>query len=376
MINIEQNYSEFTMKYNELKLITYEIFEQGKKTLNGKNFECIGSSFINKKKLLNAAIDIDKDLLEKELVEIDSTLRRQGKSLLVYIKKRTEKISVNEIIDYREFSFVRVVIRRNQATPIIEETYPKSITLSSVIDFVNNIIKIEITKEITSVMHRLNLINTRLTLLPQAAGFFIHEAIGHLLEEDIYNFFKDQLDHIKFPLNFSLIDNPIGYEKLIGVNRYDDFGQLIKPILLIKDGKIQNTIKLNNGFARSEKFDHKPLPRMRMLILENVQEEELSKKKCSIFISKIHSGQVTPADFTFRLKGEGYIIEDQTVRRKIQNIEIQGDLKKSIESIDYIGNKPIIFSADCTKYGQTIRVGAKTPSISFICRSIEGEIHE
>lgn len=368
MRTIEQEYRIITLKYHKGKIVSDFIYEKGFKTITPEKFSCFVSVHNNQSKCDVDSYELLKDLhsMEKRFIQLDEILSKINKSLLVYIKDRAEHINTQKESDQRYYRFVRVVIRDLYELNTMEEIYPQYLDTDTVITFVEEIVQREVNKVYLDEKNNFEAYDEKVMLSPQAAGFFIHETIGHLLEEDIYQYFEKQLQSIKFPKEFLLSDDPTGYETIVGINKIDDYGQKVAPLILIKNRKIINHIQIDKGFARSESIDHKPLARMRMLTLDSIQGHKMNTDGTSIFIKKIHSGQVIPANFTFMLKGEGIFINSLGEESRLANVLLSGNLKEAMESIFFIGSEQEVLSADCTKSGQTIRVGSRSPSIGFI----------
>jgi predicted Zn-dependent protease len=373
MKKIQQEYQVNILKYHKGKLLYSANHESGFKTISSETFSSfvLSNDMPDSKDVGSFSLLKDFDYLERKFVRFDEELRKVNKNLLVFIKKRTEQIETQGMRDQRSYQFIRVVVRKFKATPLVEESYPENLDVDDLVAFVEKIVQSEMKEKNDFEKRSMELFRENVMLSPQAAGFFVHETIGHLLEEDIYQYFKEKLASINFPENFFLYDDPTGYEYMIGMNEIDDYGQKISFIPLIKNRKIVNHIRISEGFARAENIDYKPLARMRMLILDNAIKGNVEKVRASkIYVSKIHAGQVIPANFTFTLKGEGTVIDFSGKRKQVKKILLSGNLKEAIESIFFIGTDQKAFSADCTKSGQTIRVGSKSPSIGFVCGKV------
>ncbi len=376
MFKIDQEYHEYNMKYSEMKLVFWESNEKGIKIIDGNNMKSFGSN-ISSRRENRTAINLllqERFQLEKELINIDKRLRKGGHTLLIYIKIRTEFIDANTISDNREYNYLRVVVRGDSKNPITYEKHLDNFCYINIIQNINSFLKQEIFYKKFNMSDKINYKNYKLTFAPKAAGVFVHEAIGHMIEEDIFQYVENNLREINFPNSFTLCDDPTGYEKMVGINKIDDFGTPVKAVKLIVNGKIENIISLDNGFARSGKYDELPIPRMRMLCIESPLEvvEDIN----DLIITSIDYGQVTPGNLRFELNGRGYFRSKTEGFHYLDAIRIKGNIKDSIESLKIIGRDKEVFVADCVKKGQLVRVGMKSPSMSIICESVEGDLYE
>ncbi|EPC8411206.1 metallopeptidase TldD-related protein [Bacillus thuringiensis] len=379
MNEIRQVISEYTMKYNKGHALFDHSIELGKKQFNDMFMESYGTDKficgINHQHM--KVLENNKTQLEKYLCAVDNELSKAGKSLTVYIKERYDEIYINSVSDSRQYRVVRVVIRNTDSLPYIKESYPNSISLESIVDLVKqevNFTKNQHWQLDANKVQQKTFSDIRIILKPKASGFFFHEAIGHLLEKDIYDYIKKDLEDITFSSFLKIIDNPQGFENFIGLNKIDDLGTAITPIKLIENGQILNIISTSNGFARAEKYDYPILPRMRMLKIEPCFDFEMDND--GIVITDIHSGQVIPAKLTFHLKGRGYIRKNGIYTAYIDNLEVIGSLKKGLKNLDYIGNDNQTLIADCIKKNQTVRVGVSSPTISISNQTVKGLVYE
>lgn len=69
-----------------------------------------------------------------------------------------------------------------------------------------------------------------------AAGFLVHEILGLTLEQDIYKYYSDKYENLKFAKNLNAIDNP---QETIDLTGIDDMGNYMSPVTLVKMGLYQ-----------------------------------------------------------------------------------------------------------------------------------------
>src|SRR5262249_18221027 len=134
-------------------------------------------------------------------------------------------------------------------------------------------------------------------LLPQAAGVFFHEALGHRLEGERQNdekegrTFKGQLGRTVLPDFITVLDDPtlekVGERSLNGFYRYDDEGVAARPVTLIERGVLRNYLMSrtpikgatqSNGHARAE-LASKPMGRMANTIVQSSRKVSYSRLK-------------------------------------------------------------------------------------------------
>ncbi|MBN2576407.1 MAG: TldD/PmbA family protein, partial [Deltaproteobacteria bacterium] len=134
-------------------------------------------------------------------------------------------------------------------------------------------------------------------LLPEAAGVFIHEALGHRLEGERQNdnkegaTFKGQIGKPVLPAFLSVLDDPtlakVGNVSLNGHYRFDDEGVAARPVTLVDHGILRNYLKSrtpvkgslqSNGHGRAEgTLD--PIGRMASTIVRSDKAVSLAELK-------------------------------------------------------------------------------------------------
>lgn len=174
----------------------------------------------------------------------------------------------------------------------------------------------------------------------------------------------------------SVIDDPKKYKNMIGLNLFDDNGKQIRPICLIKHGKIQNILSVNNGASRRENYNKNTIPRMRSTFIlphAPMDLDQISKKydKC-IIITHVYSGSCEYLNGNYCMIGHGQLVVKGNVVSVLSNVKITASIKDHLENIGYIGSDFEIFASACSKIGHVVKVCMGGPSISFNGATIEG----
>ncbi|EIW6614674.1 TldD family protein [Clostridium perfringens] len=339
---------------------------------------------------LNLSTDYLKEL-KKFLSSLKRELQNKGIDMSIFMNLHNEKVLINnEIDDNRSYGFLRLLFRDKY-----NNTYIKDIPILScnpvnlygeinfeiqkVINFTNGL-KERNMKKFKSIPH---------VLSAKAASYFIHEIVGHTLEGDIYSYYKNKYNKMKIPEKLTVIDSVNNYEELIGIRKYDDLGIKIEPLVLIKQGKIQNilTMDINDSFdnklygvARRESYKFDALPRMRGTYIQPYDDMDkqdiLNQYEKAIFLDEVFSGAVNHQTGNYSLNGNGFIVINGKLQEFVGNLRVSGNILKDISNIDYIGKDFNMFGNYCTKFGQTIRVGSGGPTISIASLSSGGVLYE
>lgn len=305
-------------------------------------------------------------------------------SMNLYFFYHIEIIEINKKTDFRSYQLLRIVLKdKFQDTYISEFSVDVNhLTIKSII----NQICTKLLLENAEIKLKSRFIDVKkyenipTIYAPQATGYFIHEVIGHLLEEDVYNLYgKSILEKIKIDKKLKVIDDATDYSHIIGLNKIDDCGNSLKSVILIEDGKIQNIITPTAGSFRRENYKKIALPRMRSTYVSpysNLNLEQLTSKynKC-IVVTHVFMGSCEFHNDSYWLIGHGQLIESQKVVATFSNIKISFSIKEHLENITYIGNDFEIFSSDCDKLGNVVKVCMGGPSICFPNSTMEGKVY-
>lgn len=310
----------------------------------------------------------------------------------VFIKLYNEKIIINDLKeDTRSYGFCKIVIKDclnniyMDEIPILNSSLDslKPALLQSIKLNVENVINIR-NKEV----NKIDLDSVPVVFSQKAAGYFIHEILGHSLEADFFSYYKNNFDNLKISDKLTVIDSIEGYENILGLNKYDDAGELIKPLTIIDKGKLCNIFCIDKkdsfdgklyGCSRRESYKCNTMPRMRCTFIkpfDNIDKEKIiSKYDFGVYFNNAYTGGVNPQTGEYNVVGNGFLLKDGEKYGFIDNLKLQGNLLNDLNSFEYIGNDLKIFGNYCSKLGQTVRVGVGGPTISLTNLSVEGNLY-
>ncbi len=236
-------------------------------------------------------------------------------------------------------------------------------------------------------------------LLPEAAGVFFHEALGHRLEGERQNdnkegaTFKGQLGKPILPTFISVLDDPtlpkVGNLSLNGHYRFDDEGVAARPVTLVDRGILRNYLKsrtpvkaslASNGHGRSEgTLD--PIGRMATTIvrsdkmvpydkLKEMLRDEIrrQKKAFGLIIADISGGQTNTTTYDFQaFKGMPrvvYRVDAQTGQETlVRGVEFVGTPIGSLNRIVATSDQPDVFNGFCGAESGYIPVSTVAPAV-------------
>lgn len=289
----------------------------------------------------------------------------------------------NSIADFRHYQFFRLIVvdKFNDAyvkeIPILDFHNPNEYVRSALI-FLSEInssmrIKINFVQEIK--YHTLPVVYT-----PQASGYFIHEVIGHLFEQDTFNSYgRALLEKCNINQSLSVIDAPEEYNSIGRIGSVDDLGNKMVPITLIENGRIQDILSEKNGAMRSESIKKKVMPRMRCTYIKPVEDlswnQIVSDYKTCVLMTHAYSGSCDVGEGEYRIYGHGQLYEKGEMSGVLGNVMIKGAIHEHLSQIDHIGNDLKIYPSECSKLGNVVRVGMGGPSISFKHAYMEGKLY-
>ena len=322
-------------------------------------------------------------LISELYIEFD----RSEIKLSSYLYLHNEKVFINNISDIRNYGFLKMIFEKNGY--FIIEVMPISTTnFETLENEVHKIINQNITFlkfPVCNMIHKMYS-DIPVVFSPHAAGYLIHEILGHTLEYDIYKYYSDKYKNLQFSHKLNVNDDPEKISKLIGMGMYDDMGIPISGISLVENGTISNVLSLNSadstdgvahGVGRRENYQYGVLPRARCTYAEPVDNIDkqgiIEKYKQCILVNKIHSGGMNPQNGDFELNGIGFMINNNEIRNLIGNLKISGNILKNFNTIEYMGNDLEFVCGYCFKLGQNVRVAAGSPTISMYDISIEGD---
>ncbi len=236
-------------------------------------------------------------------------------------------------------------------------------------------------------------------LLPEAAGVFFHEALGHRLEGERQNdnaegaTFKGQISNPILPTFLSVLDDPtrrkIGNVSLNGYYKYDDEGVAARPVTLVDRGVLRSYLKSrtpvkgsprSNGHGRSE-ATLDPMGRMGNTIVRSsrivsyaklktmlLDEIRRQNKAFGLIIADISGGQTNTTTYDFQaFKGMPrivYKVDAKTGKETlVRGVEFVGTPIGSLNRIQAASDTDGVFNGFCGAESGYVPVSTVAPAL-------------
>jgi TldD protein len=235
--------------------------------------------------------------------------------------------------------------------------------------------------------------------LPEAAGVFFHEALGHRLEGERQNdnnegaTFKGQIGNPILPAFLTVMDDPtvrrIGSISLNGYYRFDDEGVTARPVALVEKGVLRNYLKSrtpvkgspkSNGHGRSESTldpmgrmgntivkSSKVVPyaKLKEMLLEEIRRQN---KSFGLIIADISGGQTNTTTYDFQaFKGMPrivYKVDAKTGKETlVRGVEFVGTPIGSLNRILAASNTEGVFNGFCGAESGFVPVSTVAPAL-------------
>ncbi|PMQ01672.1 MAG: Zn-dependent protease [Dictyoglomus sp. NZ13-RE01] len=189
-------------------------------------------------------------------------------------------------------------------------------------------------------------------LNPNMAGVFAHEAFGHFSEADLIEDNPSMREKMKLGAKLgsdilTIIDDPTMPNQL-GFYKYDDEGVKARTTYLLKNGILVGRLHSRRtavefgepvtGHCVAEDYRYAPIIRMGNIFIkpgEKSFEELLDELQDGLYILDAKGGQTSGENFTFGAQ-YGYVVKDGKIRDMIRNINISGNLYKTLLDITSI----------------------------------------
>jgi TldD protein len=236
-------------------------------------------------------------------------------------------------------------------------------------------------------------------LLPEAAGVFFHEALGHRLEGERQNdnkegaTFKGQIGKPILPAFLTIVDDPtvskVGAVSLNGRYGFDDEGVASRPVTLVDRGVLRNYLKSrtpvkgapqSNGHGRGEgtldpigrmgntivRSDRRvPYARLKEMLLEEVRRQ---KKSFGLIIADISGGQTNTTTYDFQaFKGMPrivYRVDAKTGKEElVRGVEFVGTPIGSLNRIVAASDTTGVFNGFCGAESGFVPVSTVAPAV-------------
>ncbi len=191
-------------------------------------------------------------------------------------------------------------------------------------------------------------------LNPSMAGVFTHEAFGHFSEADIIENLPAMREKMKLGSKLgsdilNIVDNATIPNQL-GFYKYDDEGVKVRHTQLMKNGILvgrlhsrRTAVEFNepiSGHTVAEDFRYAPIIRMGTIFIEpgdKTLDELFKLLGDGLYILDAKGGQTAGENFTFGAQ-YGYIVKNGKQTDMIRDINISGNLYKTLAGITAIGN--------------------------------------
>jgi len=188
---------------------------------------------------------------------------------------------------------------------------------------------------------------------PNLAGVFVHESFGHTSEGEKVFDNEGLAKVMKMGRKFgrpvlNIFDSGLDVGTR-GYVPYDDEGVKSEKTYLIKEGLLVGRLHSREtagqmgekatGNGRALNFKYAPIPRMRNTCIEGGEtafEDMIKDVKLGVYAVDAMGGQGGEM-FTFTA-GRGYMIRDGKIEEMVKNVTLSGNLFKTLENIDMIGN--------------------------------------
>jgi len=191
-------------------------------------------------------------------------------------------------------------------------------------------------------------------LNPDLAGVFTHEAFGHFSEADLIEDNPTMREKMKIGAKLgndivNIKDDPTMPDQL-GFYKYDDEGVKARSTQLMENGVLVGRLHSRrtaaafdeplSGHCVAEDYRYPPIIRMGNIFIEPGPasfDELISKLGEGFYILDAKGGQTSGENFTFGAQ-YGYIIKNGKLGEMVRDINISGNLYRTLENISAVGN--------------------------------------
>lgn len=210
-------------------------------------------------------------------------------------------------------------------------------------------------------------------LSPTAAGYFIHEIIGHPLELDFVennqSFYTiNDLGKQIMPEYITVKEEPLDLKSIgIDFGKYDDSGNELREKEIIKNGILMNFI----DYQRCDQINNTCFNRMYNLSLKpNKDDIELDnivgKESKALIVDNIISGFFNLMIQKYTLYcGRCKVVDNGNILGYVDGIVIEDDISSIKDKLVDVGSDFNVSLGKCNKLGQVITVGMGAPTIKL-----------
>lgn len=186
------------------------------------------------------------------------------------------------------------------------------------------------------------------------AGVFTHEAFGHFSEADLIENNISMRRKMKIGAKLgnnavNIIDDPT-VPDVLGFYRYDDEGVKTRPTQLMKNGVLVGRLHSRrtaaafdeplSGHCVAEDYRYAPIIRMGTIFIQPGKHsfnDLLDRLGDGLYILDAKGGQTSGENFTFGAQ-YGYQVRNGKIRNMVRDINISGNLYKTLQNIGAIGD--------------------------------------
>ncbi|MCK4673222.1 TldD/PmbA family protein [candidate division WOR-3 bacterium] len=190
------------------------------------------------------------------------------------------------------------------------------------------------------------------------AGVFTHEAFGHFSEADLIEDNPTMRKKMKINAKLgsdilSILDDPTMPNQL-GFYKYDDEGVMAKSTQLLKNGVLVGRLHSRrsaaafkeplSGHCIAQDYRYAPIIRMGNIYIEpdtNTFDDLLAAMENGLYILDAKGGQTSGENFTFGAQ-YGYIVKNSKLGEMVRDINMSGNLYKTLQNIAVIGNDLVL----------------------------------
>lgn len=215
---------------------------------------------------------------------------------------------------------------------------------------------------------------------PGLTGVFIHEAFGHFSEADIIEDNPPLREKMALGATIGsegatiMADSTIPGQ--VGFYKYDDEGTPVRKTALMVKGVLRGRLHSRrtaaefgepvSGHAVAEDHRYEPIVRMGTIYLEKGEmsfDELLKQMGSGLYLCDGKGGQTSGENFTFGAQ-YGYLVENGEIKEMIRDINIMGNLFKTLGNIEAVDDKMVLSErGGCGKGQMNIKSGYGGPSV-------------
>lgn len=393
MFSFKQSIHLSELKYVEDEFEYFTRIESGKRIENRNSVKISNCENILSEN--DIRLNIDKNnliYLQKTLRNIRNYLQKQNIKFSSFMKLHNEKVIIDEEKeDMRSYGLIRIVLEDEKRNIYWDDISIVNNNLIDLVQEINLYVKnnFEIIKSKKNKQNFLKLDSVPVVFSPRATGYLIHEIMGHTLEGDFYSFYREKYNDLKISEKLTVCDGVENEKFSPSINKFDDVGTKIKPLILVENQKICNIMATKPedsfdgvlyGFARRESYKKEAMPRMRCTYIvpnENMGLKEISSSyDNAILMDKAYLGGVDINTGNYFVEGTGFTLRKGKKENIICDLKITGNIAKNLYSFEHIGNDFKLFGSYCMKIGHYVRVGCGGPTVSLNNVSVEGRAYE